>query len=188
MEAVTDIDVPDALEHKVGPLPLGVWLLAVAGGVGIAWWVRRNSSSSTADPATVPDSTVYTQPNGVGQQTDATTDDTGTAPTPTTNEEWGQQSITKMIARGYQPTMVDSAIRDYLGGATLTTVERALIAETLVVCGPPPVPPPPEVPGGTTPPPTVPITPKPPAHDAPSRTPPAVVKSPPVVLARRLGL
>lgn len=178
-------DIPDALGKKVGPLPLGVWLLAVAGGVGVAWWVRSHGSSGgtdTVDP-TVPDGTNYTQPNGVGQDDSSSDSSSGTgsiAPAPTTNEEWGQQAIRQMIARGYDPTTVDKAIRDYLAGNTLTTVERALIAETLAVFGPPPVPPPPEVPGGTVDPPTTPVT-SPPktTPDKPSPTPPTKSKPKP---------
>jgi hypothetical protein len=179
---MSDLDMPDSLSHKVGPLPLGVWLVAIAGGVGVAWWVRTHGSSSadnTADP-TVPDGTNYTQPNGVGQDSGSSDSSSGTgsvAPTPTTNEEWGQLAIRQMIARGYDPTMVDRAIRDYLAGNTLTTVERALIAETLAVFGPPPVPPPPEVPGGTTPPTTTPIPPPTKKPDPPTKIPPT--KAPP---------
>jgi hypothetical protein len=48
------------LSKQVGPLPLGAWLAVVAGGLGIAWYTRRNT---TADPAPVVDTSGI---NGVG--------------------------------------------------------------------------------------------------------------------------
>lgn len=42
--------VPEALTRKVGPLPLGVWLLAVAGGLAISL-SRRSSQAAPATAA-----------------------------------------------------------------------------------------------------------------------------------------
>ncbi|MFJ8188083.1 hypothetical protein [Streptomyces sp. NPDC096105] len=155
------------LGKKVGPLPLGVWIAAVVGGIGIAYVVRQRGDDDAEPEPYVPDGTIIGQPNGVGQNGDDDDDRDDLDVTPQTNEQWGRQAIQRMIARGYNPTLVDSAIRKYLAGETLTVTERALIAETLVVMGPPPVPPPPEVPGGTNPDPVDPITPKPPKPDPP---------------------
>ncbi|MGW4205013.1 hypothetical protein [Streptomyces sp. NPDC004726] len=173
-----------SLGQKVGPLPLGVWIAAVIGGIGIAYVVRQRGDDEPTDPYT-PDGTQYGQPNGIGQRGD---DDTEPAEDldadPQTNEQWGRIAIRRMIARGYDPSLVDRAIRKYLAGETLTVTERALIAETLVVIGPPPVPPPPEIPGGTDPDPVDPITPKPPKPDppgpGPKPKPPAPKPKPPV--------
>ena len=40
------------LAKQVGPLPLGAWVIVVGGGLGIAWWSRRNSA---AEPVYVED-------------------------------------------------------------------------------------------------------------------------------------
>lgn len=166
------------LGKKVGPLPLGVWIAAVVGGIGIAYVVRRSGDNEEAVDPYTPDGTVIGMPNGIGQTGDGGGKDADDLDVdPQTNEQWGRQAIRKMIARGYDPTLVDSAIRKYLAGETLTITERALIAETLVVVGPPPVPPPPEIPGGTGTDPVDPITPRPPVVDppAPGPKPPRVI-------------
>ncbi|MBT2400641.1 hypothetical protein [Streptomyces sp. ISL-100] len=158
----------ETLGKKVGPLPLGVWIAAVVGGIGIAYVVRRRGDDEEEPEPYTPDGTVIGQPNGRGQDDDDDDDENDLDATPTTNEQWGRMAIRRMIAYGYDPSLVDRAIRKYLAGETLTTTERAVIAEALVRLGPPPVPPPPEVPGGTTPPPVDPITPRPPKPDPPA--------------------
>lgn len=158
------------LGKKIGPLPLGVWIAAIVGGIGIAYVVRQRGGSDDEPEPYVPDGTVISQPNGIGQTGSSSSDQSGEdlEVDPQTNEQWGRIAIRKMIARGYDPTTVDSAIRKYLAGETLTVTERALIAETLVVVGPPPVPPPPEIPGGSVTDPVTPVTPRPPPVDPPA--------------------
>lgn len=162
-------DLGGMLGQKVGPLPLGVWIAAVVGGIGIAYVVRRRGEDEEPAEPYVPDGTVIGQPNGVGQDggdDDEPADDLDVDPQ--TNEQWGRMAIRRMMARGYDPSLVDSAVRNYLAGETLSVTERALIAETLVVVGPPPVPPPPEIPGGTKPDPIKPIPVPKPRPDPPA--------------------
>ncbi|MFD8943354.1 hypothetical protein ACFV00_15315 [Streptomyces californicus] len=166
------------LGKKVGPLPLGVWLAAVVGGIGIAYVVRRRGDDEEPEPY-VPDGTVIGQPNGVGQNGKDDQDDDDDAETdPQTNEQWGRVAIRRMIGRGFEPGLVDRAIRKYLAGESLTVSERAVIAECLIVIGPPPVPPPPEIPGGSTPDPVDPITPPKPKPDPPGPGPKPKPKPP----------
>jgi hypothetical protein len=186
-------DIGGALSRQLGPLPVGGWLLAAAGGIAAALFIRsRRAATAAADEtaaATVPDGTVYTTPNGVGQSgaggggalVDA-------QPTIATNADWQNVVIRKLIARGYDPSTVDSAVRSYLAGDHLSVMQRAIIAEALVLVGPPPLSPPPEAPAPpvdtvVTPPPVVvvdpPLPPPPPAPVVVAPPPPPVWTPPP---------
>jgi LysM repeat protein len=152
--------MPD-LGKQVGPLPLGAWIVVVAGGLGIAYYTRKSGGGNT-EPETVEDTS--TDPGvGTGQVGGWTNTQPSTttpaATTPTTNEEWGQQAINGMIALGYSPTLADSAIRKYLNAETLSVSEFTIIGLALARFGSPPSPLPPN---GQTPPTTTPI-PKPPS-------------------------
>lgn len=66
--------VKGALGHKLGPLPVGGWLLAVAGGVGVAVYFRNRSAANAADlpditttDATGPDGFTPNDPGGTVQ-------------------------------------------------------------------------------------------------------------------------
>lgn len=181
-------DIPEALAKPVGPLPLGVWLLAVGGGLAVAVFVRRGAQNDAAeaeaelaeDDPSMPsfragtgngvDSTwpgagnLYTQPSNPTSTAPGATD--GTEPKPTTNEAWHALAIRRLLAKGYSPLLVDSALRDYLAGEQLSRAEQAVIAEALVIVGAPPVAPPPPLPGGPAVP-EIPTTP-----ERPDRTPP----------------
>lgn len=96
--------MPD-MGKMVGPLPLGAWLAVVGGGLGLALYTRRqNATEAPTDPDLMPEDTGTTPGVGVGgsgQWTDVTppTNSTGDAPAET-NEEWGRQTIVKMIEIG----------------------------------------------------------------------------------------
>lgn len=40
------MNVPEILTRKIGPLPAGAWVLALAGGIGVAVVIRRQASDS----------------------------------------------------------------------------------------------------------------------------------------------
>lgn len=139
---------------QYGPLPLGAWVVVVAGGLGIAAWSRMRNA---APPEIVED--VSTDP-GVGQGPGwIAVPPPGDAPTtgdaaPQTNEEWGRLAITYLIAQGYDPALADSAIRKYLESTQLAVNEYALLQVALRHLGPPPTPlatppPPPIIPKPT---------------------------------------
>jgi hypothetical protein len=176
--------VKTGLSKKLGPLPMGVWILAVGGGLVLAWFMRsRSSGDTTTDETVAPDTWDYGPSNGVGQTGYDTGTDTGsTASTPiTTNEEWQHRAVQVLVGRLYDPVTVDRAIGDYLAGNALTTTERAIVNEAILAIGPPPISPPPpptadQPPTTVTPPttlpqpvgtPTPPITTRPPAKPAP---------------------
>lgn len=168
------------LGKQIGPLPLGAWVAVVAGGVGIAWYTRKGGAGDTTDDTTdqidtsgvpgVGDGSVggwvsTTPPNASG-------DDGSVAPDtkPTTNEAWGQLVINGLIALGYSPTLVDSAVRKYLAAEQLSVSEFTIIGLALAKYGSPPIPLPPS---GQNPPTTNPTNPPP-----PKSTPPPVKPAP----------
>lgn len=52
------------LAHKLGPFPVGVWLLIVAGGLAIAYYARNHSASSTTTPPVDPNADPNAAANG----------------------------------------------------------------------------------------------------------------------------
>lgn len=147
------------LGKQIGPLPLGAWVVVVAGGLGIALYTRKQGSAGT----TVVEDTSGTPGVGDGSvggwvPTQPSTGAGGdVAPTtPTTNEEWGTRAINYLIAQGYDPLVSDSAIRKYLAGnyPQPSASEYALQRIALARFGSPPQPLPPSdsTPGIPTPP------------------------------------
>ncbi|GGZ64941.1 hypothetical protein GCM10010387_67530 [Streptomyces inusitatus] len=147
-------DLKAALSKKLGPLPVGVWVLAIGGGLTLTWYMRRSGGGGeevVAEEESGPDTGgtgegewPYGRPNGVGQwPTDDGQEDDDDKTLPTTNEQWQRRAVQILVGRGYEPTAVDRAISAYLGGDSLTTIQRAIINEAIILIGPPPVSPPP---------------------------------------------
>lgn len=167
-----DLNIGEAMSKKVGPLPTGVWLLAVGGGIAVAVFVRRRAASSAEDPGTGISTDTQPGAGNLGQ------DDTGgdtPAPSgrPTTNEDWFQQAYDAILGThaGYSPSLVTTALTKYLEGQTLTTAEQAIVSMALRLVGPPPVPPPLPEPGNPPPPSSTPPPPGP-SYPGPTKPPP----------------
>jgi hypothetical protein len=153
------------LGKQVGPLPLGAWVAVVGAGLGVALYTRRQSQGA-GEPTIVEDTSgvpgVGTGVNGMW--TDVTPVPPSNAPTTyTDNDSWGRAAIDRLIADGYQPAQVYSAITKALAGGqgdnALSVSEYAIWARALVLLKAPPIPvgvsaPSPTGPPGTTPPPT----------------------------------
>lgn len=142
-----------ALGKKLGPLPVGIWVLAVGGGLIFAYYMRSSGGGeeTPVEEEAGPDtggtgtgSWPYGVPNGVGQWPGAGQgdEDDEDKTLPTTNEQWQRRAISILIGRGYEAVAVDRAISAYLGGEPLTTIQRAIINEAILLIGPPPVSPP----------------------------------------------
>lgn len=147
----------------IGPLPTGAWIAVVAGGLGLMYYQRNHQSATPVDPTTLADAvgagpTAFTAVNPSSSPVSNT-------PSFTDNATWAVAAITWAIAHGYQPTVADSAVRNYIQGTPPSSPqESAIIDVILKALGPPPetLPPP------QTPPPVI----KPPV------IPPPVVKPP----------
>ena len=143
--------------QQIGPLPLGAWVAVVGGGLGIAWYSRRNGSSAPATPgrSTSGDPGVGEGASGFINASPITVPG---PPAPTTKEEWARNALNYLIGQGWDANIADSAVRKYLESTQLTLQESAMIRFALVKLGSPPVPLPTPPPVPTIPPkvPTVP--------------------------------
>lgn len=136
------------LTKPVGPLPLWGWI-AVVGVAGVIVVKRRSGAK-----AATPDQVTYAQQaqiptvgNGAGGGSPIVS---GGSPKPTTNDGWRSQAVTVLVAKGYSPLAVDTALAKYLQGAALDSTQRALIDIALANLGTPPNPPPASPDGPTT--------------------------------------
>lgn len=144
------------LGKQVGPLPLGVWILVGAGGLGLGYVINRNMARNAAAASEAPSNAQLTETGvgtGGGQFTyDPPTTGTGNA-TPVTNQSWGVQATNWLISRNTDPALADQAVRKYLSGLRLTVQEQAVMNLVLIQFGTPPEPlPPTEEPETPTPP------------------------------------
>lgn len=170
------------LGKQVGPLPLGAWIVVVAGGLGIALYTSRQK---VEEPETVDETgDVGVGPSGFTQLVpiqQPSENETG----PTTNEEWARIAIDGLIGRGYPAALVNSAITKALMGGTdyegkkMSVQEWSIWQLALMYYGTPPqpvnVPPPKDVPGPITPPVDPPPNNPPPPKPGDNKVPPHIV-------------
>lgn len=126
------------LSQKVGPFPMGVWIAGVAGGLGLYEYRKRTAAAAATTASATTDSAgnpITDASGGVGtgalqfqtpvDSTGSTTTTTGT--TLTDNNAWYQKVFTDLVAKGYQPALVDGALQRYLAGQTLSTSDWVIV-------------------------------------------------------------
>ena len=169
---------------QIGPLPLGAWIVVVAGGLGIALYTRNSGGSDAPEVVEDTSGDPGVGEGGSGQWVDLNPPATGGGSiTYESNEAWGQAAISYLIAQGYSPALASSAITKALAGGVdidgnkMSIQEWSLWSLALAKLGSPPYPvnvsPPTSVPGpvdngggdDTTPTPT---TPKPGGNKVPA--------------------
>lgn len=152
---------PD-LSKMVGPLPLGAWMAVIAGGLGIALYTRRQNAAPALGPDQLPEDTGTTPGVGTGAVGGWQPTTPGASPVetaPTDNEGWAKLAIDRLIALGYPPDVVNSAVTKYIRETPpFSSQEISIINEALRKLGSPPFP----VQGPVLAPPSVPVIPKPP--------------------------
>lgn len=150
----------DFLKQKVGPLPVGVWLLA---GIGIWWYLQRQQKSaapaSTAanqetdpagnvgsiDPAT---GYVYGSPEDVAAlaANNAGTAGAGPASSSSTpgaqsyadNNAWGIAAVNYLVGLGIDAATANQAVQLFLSSQPLTTAQQGDVNLAIQALGPPP--------------------------------------------------
>lgn len=149
----------DFLKTKIGPVPLGVWLVI---GLGVFLYVQRSSSKTAAggtqtDPAgntgTINPATgyVYNSPEDKAAQsglnspsTSGGGNDTGggsnstTAGTYATNADWERAALNYLVGRGIDPAVATQALQNYLSSQPLPTDEQADVNLAIQALGAPP--------------------------------------------------
>jgi hypothetical protein len=179
-------DIAEELHQQVGPLPLGVWVLAVGGGLGVAIYYRHRQAAAAAAATPVPPND--TQPGAgnlsatAGLTGPALPDTTTTSTTPTTNDQWATLAEQLLVARGYDATATAQALALWLGGQPITSQQNALVQLAIQYAGAPPLLPPPAPVSAPTPAPIptpTPPTPQPVPQPAPAPPPPPPPPPPP---------
>lgn len=131
------------LGKQIGPLPMGAWVAAVAGGIGIMIYKKKNAAATATADATPGVDTSGTPGVGTGAVGGYVDNSTPAPSTPdasaiTDNQSWGRQATNYLIAQGYDPAVSDSAVRKYLASSALSVSEYALIKVVLLKYGTPP--------------------------------------------------
>jgi hypothetical protein len=124
--------MPEFLQRRLGPLPMGAWLLAVAGGLLFAYFIRRmpgpapvareeeffgEEGSVRLPPTQGP----VQLPGGPASRIDlepAAIED---------NQVWRRVAIEFAVARGISATVATRAVGKFLAGDRLTAEENAVI-------------------------------------------------------------
>ena len=166
--------VGGTLGKQVGPLPAWAWAAAVAGGIGVFMFQRRNAGPIPAELETGEQSEVGTGPGGWYYQPALPVASPEPAPTIETNEQWAVAAERYLIlTKNYDPGLVDAAVRRYISGETLSATQWTIIGDALRHLGPLPNPLPPleSGPPSQAPPPVKnkPPAPKPPTPRSPLR-------------------
>lgn len=127
-----------------GPLPLGGWVAAVAGGL-VIMQLNKNSSggNATGGYSMISNSTQ----DGVGEGGSGMWVDIN-ANTPTSvgyseianNEDWIKASINYLISEGYDGAAASNALNRYVTGYELNDQEAALLKLAMIKLGAPPSP------------------------------------------------
>lgn len=156
----------DFLKQKVGPLPLGVWILI---GLGVLWYFEHQKAAASSasatpnqqtdpagnvgsiDPATgyvygTPEDQAALAANDSGSSspgTGAASGGTSGAQTYADNNAWGIAAVNYLVGLGIDATTANQAVQQYLASQPLTTAQQGDI--NLVLASP--IGPPPTLPG-----------------------------------------
>jgi hypothetical protein len=149
------------LGKNVGPLPLGVWVAVILGGLGVAYFINRSRGAAPAAESSgdFGSATSGTGTGGTSTWSANLPPGSSTTPAISTNVQWEQAASRYLLALGADPILVDNAMRKYLFNQPLSISEKAVIAAAVSQFGLPPEPlpptdePPPGGGGGTTDPP-----------------------------------
>lgn len=145
-----------ALTKKIGPLPAGIWALALVG----AWLYlhKRGGGGGTAGVATDPAGNTGTIDPATGyvagspQDTSALGEQSSTGPSGSTsgsggstvagqyatNDAWARAAVNYLVGIGVDPTAANSAIQAFLSSQTLTTDQQGDVNLAIQSLGAPP--------------------------------------------------
>lgn len=144
------------LGKQIGPLPLGMWIVIGAGGLGLGYVINKNMAKNAA-AASEPSNSQLTESGvgtGGGQFIYEPPQSGSQDQTPETNQSWGIK-VTNWLTgppQSFDPIAADQAVRKYLSGLALTVPEKAMMNMAIIRFGVPPEPlPPTEEPETPTP-------------------------------------
>ncbi len=144
------IDAPKAAEtakNAAKKVPPWVWVVAVGGGLGVSYMIRRAGGVGTGqapekpstDPADIPWAGVAWPTRGPVALPGGPAQNIGLEPEKIeTNRDWERVAIRIGVAMGMSATHVDEAVDRYLAGDPLNERQVAIIETLLRRIGPPP--------------------------------------------------
>lgn len=158
--------IKDKLGKKIGPLPLGVWLIIAA---GIFYFVLKSNKESESGPqtdgagnvGTINPNTgyVYGSPEdraalGSSSTSLGTSGESGSGGSTvggqySDNSAWAVAAINYLVSIGVDATSANAAITQFLGSQQLTSAQQGMVNLAIQRLGAPPTPP---EPGGSPPP------------------------------------
>lgn len=128
------------LSKQVGPLPMGVWLAIIGGGLVISFYISNKNSkggkNAEGTNTSAPSALVYT---GVGGNSSDTTN--ATAPTTAkfqTNEAWAVAAKNYLISQGIDGKEASDAVDLYINGQALNAKQNAMVSNAIRGVGSPP--------------------------------------------------
>jgi hypothetical protein len=140
-------NIQEVLGRKLGPLPVGVWILAVGGGLGLSYYMQSRVGEEGEEGAEeeVPfGDTFDPQPfpnygGGISLPDYGTVGPIASQPqAPTTNNEWHMLVVEYLIRTGTNALKAQNAITKYLEGKLLTGEEQAMVSTGIRQFGVPP--------------------------------------------------
>jgi len=154
--------IAETFKHKVGPLPVGVWVI----GIVLVWYVvvkRRGAGSAAGgpgqqtDPAgnvgTINPQTGYVYGSSQDQAALAGQSAGGASGSGsggsgatvagqyTTNQDWARAAINLLVGQGIDPTEANTAIEQYISSQQLSSQQQADVNLAIQSLGAPPDPP-----------------------------------------------
>lgn len=120
--------VGSGLKKQVGPLPVGVWIAIIAGGLLIAYYFnKKNGASSSSQPQvdTGGNPAVGTGLVSAGIPGGVTTPNPSTQPVD--NAGWLSLAEAQAVRDGYNPVTAAGALNTFLNGGTLQPDQATLV-------------------------------------------------------------
>lgn len=120
-------------------------LYVIVGGVAAAYvgfrWYRNRSVAPPVDANVTGTSSVTDAAGGSygpGNVQYGGADITGESETPTTNAQWTDAAVTRLVQQGWDGATVQAALGKYLTDQALTTNEETIVRAAIAVAGNPP--------------------------------------------------
>lgn len=135
-QAVGDLAKTGAKSAK--GVPPYVWVIAVGGGLGVAYFMNRSkTNAATGTNTAAPSALVYT---GSGQTTDTSADSSSSAAGGgfQTNDAWAQAAKNWLISQGSDAKEASDAVDLYINAQALNAKQNSMISAVTRGIGAPP--------------------------------------------------
>lgn len=141
--------ISETLSKDIGPLPVWGWGVAIAGGLGVGYLVRRQmggslSGGDSGEEEPPPEEGRQSGPLGATQGpvrlpgAPGGQGSTTSRPRAATNPEWKRRAVQWASEAGFGSLETDIALARYLGGQVLTQEQATIVDSVLSHFGTPP--------------------------------------------------